>query len=128
MKITIPGDLDLELLIWRFYIDIFTDILMRYKRADFEDEDILNNPDVDYRKKMIVRVELGYKRIANEQIKLAQILTEILKGLHSKKYNNLSHAYRSFKTKKESEVNEFIINRYKLKKYLNLVFCANRIA
>lgn len=125
--ITAPKDLKFELFLFQNFIDIYTEILMRYSRADYEDEDMIKDADANFKNKMVAQTELSYKMIANEQIKLAHIIMEILKGLDDKKYMTMNEAYRSVRTNKEKQQEEFISNRLKIKKYLKSLYYGSKL-
>ena len=101
------------------YKEVYDEILKILKRTYSEENKLLADPNVDFRKKLVITLERGYKNIAHEQIKLADIVISLLKGILEKKYQNISEAYRNYKAKSEKNDNyEFTLNRIKIKKYL----------
>lgn len=86
--LSVPSDKRLELVLFENYIQIFFELLSRYKRADYEDEEMLKDPEIHWKKKLVILTELGYKKIALEQIKLGKIIIGVLKGMIDGRYGS----------------------------------------
>lgn len=125
--LSVPSDKRLELVVFENYVKIFFELLSRYKRADYEDEEMLKDPTLHWKIKLIVLTELNYKKIALEQIKLGKIIVGVLKGMIDGRYGNLHQAYTEFRVSEDKGEEEFVGNRIKIKKYLRSLYYINQI-
>ena len=121
-SLSIPSDLSFELHVMKRYLDVFTGLLLQFRRSDDEDVKLLRNSKaLTGPIAAIVTCELGWKRIIYEHIRLARLTIDLLKELKSSPYKRLKDIYLK---RLESDLPgmDYLESRFKLKRYLKRLY------
>ena len=115
-----PENLELEKIVFENYIKLFENILSVYKRGFAEDTAQYDNEEVNWKNRMILNVEMNYKKIAHEQIIQAAIVLGIQNGLIKKDYRSIKDGYMILINKADEKLSQAqVIGKIlKLKEYL----------
>ena len=117
-SITMPTDIRFEKHTIKHYISVYSTILNHFNRSDVQDEELIKNPDTDFRIRAIALAELESKKIAIEQIRLGRIILEILKDLKSPSDADFKLKYMKRIPEFDKEMEGKIKSRLKISNYL----------
>ena len=113
-----PENLQLELIIFQNYIIIFEDFLKIFKRDLNSDIEMYDDNSLNWKKRMILNVEMNYKKIAHEQIFQANVLIDLQKGLIDGSYKTVRDGYMNCQINKDLDKIEMIKKIVKIRIYL----------
>ena len=113
-----PENLNLELLVFQGYIIIFGDFLKIYKRDLNSDIEMYDDDSLNWKKRMVLNIEMNYKKIAAEQIFQASVIIDVQKGLIDGSYKTVREGYMNCQVNRDLSKIEMIKKVVKIRTYL----------
>lgn len=118
LTLSVPFDLNYETAIVSRFIEIFTVLLLGFKRSDVEDISLLESTKLSHEKKTIIICELGWKKILEQQIKFGKVILSILHTLKAHPNRNFRKVYMTKVAEVDTTPESLIESRLRLRQYL----------
>lgn len=120
VMVTIPTSIPYEEFVIDYAISMFIEIKNQYKTSMYQDEELLKDRSMDFRKRFAVVYRYEQKRIADLQIQLLKIVLNITQRLKAGVF--FKDAYMEYVPDIDRTDDEFIEHRRRLAGYLKLFY------
>jgi len=120
VMVTIPTSIPYEEFVIDYAISLFIEVKNQYKTSMYQDEELLKDRSMDFRKRMAVVYRYEQKKIADLQIQLLKIVLNITQRLKQGVF--FKDAYMEYVPDIDRNDDEFIEHRRRLAPYLKLFY------
>lgn len=120
VMVTIPTSIPYEEFVIDYAISMFIEIKNQYKSSMYQDEELLKDRSLDFRKRFAVVYRYEQKKIADLQIQLLRIVLNITQRLKAGVF--FKDAYMEYVPDIDKNDDIFIENRRRLAGYLKLFY------
>lgn len=110
-----------------YYVGVFSTLLSKYKKSDIRDEAVLKDPNSDWRAKEIAKIELCYKKLLQDHIRMGEVLVSFLGRLRTKQDLDFKAKYLKRVEGSDLKKGEKFLLRLKLSRYLKSLYMSKWI-